>query len=74
MARHPAGLEKRPVKGQMKLLIGSTAVTHIGRDTVTLGRGLTRLKSIAREEGSPDRINSHVSMIKASLQVEGYQL
>lgn len=40
-----------------------------GDGTVSVGRGFPRLKSTVRVNSSPDEINDHVCMTKASLQV-----
>lgn len=43
-------------------------------DTELLGRGLPRMKPIAKAEGSFNRSNGHMSVTKVSLQTGGHQL
>lgn len=54
--------------------LGSVAMqkSQYGDNMALLGRGLPGLKSPARADGFPDRINSHLHATTAKFLVEGY--
>lgn len=87
LARHPSGLklffqrvDELSCRSQRSSSTVGLTVFHSYEcskciDGMTsLGGGLPEMKSTGREEGSPDSINGHISVTKASLQLEGHWL
>lgn len=55
----------------MNLLVESTALQH---NVIDWAPSLLRQKSMVKVEGSPDRINSHISMTKIRFKAGGHHL